>query len=216
MWGSEPLADPLLSVRRRELAEIDRLLTRREPAQANVIQITGETGIGKTELLIHAVRTAADGGRLTVLGRAAEFEADEPFGVFLGALEAIAAELPDEELSRLRADESLELASLLPGLAGRLPNAQGGVAQPPSGVGTERYRLHRAICSLLTARAGDRRILLAVDDLHWADPASVELLLYLVRRPPRSQLDVIATLRPGPARAGHRGRAAAAAAGRSG
>ncbi len=191
------MADPLLSVRRRELAEIDRLLTRGESTQANVIEITGETGIGKTELLTHAVRTAAEGGRLTVFGRAAEFEADEPFGVFLGALEAIAAELPDEELSRLRADESLELASLLPGLAGRVPSAQGGPSHPPSGVGTERYRLHRAICSLLTASAGDRRILLAVDDLHWADPASVELLLYLVRRPPRSQLDVIATLRPG-------------------
>ena len=197
MWGFEPLADALLSVRRRELEEIDRLLTSGGSAQANVIQITGETGIGKTELLTHAVRTAAEGGRLTVFGRAAEFEANEPFGVFLGALEGIAAELSDEDLSRLRADESLELASLLPGLAGRLPSAQRGPAQTPSGVGTERYRLHRAICSLLTARAAGRRILLAVDDLHWADPASVELLLYLVRRPPRSHLDVVATLRPG-------------------
>ena len=133
------MADPLLSVRRRELAEIDRLLTRGESAQANVIQITGETGIGKTELLTHAVRTAAEGGRLTVFGRAAEFEADEPFGVFLGALEGIAAELPDEELSRLRADESLELASLLPGLAGRVPNAAGRRVPAP-----ERGR-HRAL-----------------------------------------------------------------------
>ena len=197
MWGSEPLAEPLLSVRRHELAEIDRLLNRGESSQANVILITGETGIGKTELLTHALGTAAEGGRLTVFGRAAEFESDEPFGVFLGALEAIVSELSDEDLARLRPDESLELASLLPGLAGRDPSALGEAPGRPVGVGTERYRLHRAMGALLASRAAGRPILLAVDDLHWADPASVELLLYLVRRPPRSHLDVIATFRPG-------------------
>jgi DNA-binding CsgD family transcriptional regulator/tetratricopeptide (TPR) repeat protein/RecA/RadA recombinase len=191
------LAEALLSVRRRELAEIDRLLGRGGSAQANVILITGETGIGKTELLTHAVGGAAETGLLTVFGRAAEFESDEPFGVFLGALEALAAELSEEDLAGLRPEETLELASLLPGLAGRVPSGTGIASQPPSGVGTERYRLHRAICSLLAARAGASRVLLAVDDLHWADPASVELLLYLVRRPPRSHLDVIATFRPG-------------------
>ena len=198
-WGSEPLAEEaLLSVRRRELAEIDRLLSRGESGQANVIQITGETGIGKTELLTHVLSAAADGGRLTIFGRAAEFEADEPFGVFLGALEGITAELSDEELSRLRRrrDASSWRACCPAWRSGcRAPRA--ALAQAPSGVGTERYRLHRAICTLLGARAAGRRILLAVDDLHWADPASVELLLYLVRRPPRSHLDVVATFRPG-------------------
>ena len=198
MWGSEPLAEAaLLSVRRRELAEIDRLLGRGDSAQPNVIQITGETGIGKTELLTHVLATATERGRLTVFGRAAEFEADEPFGVFLRSLEAISAELPDEELAGLRADDRLELTSLLPGFADRVPDAEWGPPPTPSGAGTERYRLHRAICALLAARAAGRRILLAVDDLHWADPASVELLLYLVRRPPLSHLDVVASFRPG-------------------
>jgi DNA-binding CsgD family transcriptional regulator len=191
------MAEPLLSVRRRELAEIDRLLERAVTQQATVIQITGESGIGKTELLNHALRRAAEHGRLTVLGRAAEFEADEPFGVFLGPLEAILAELPDKTVAGLPADDCRELASLLPALVHHASWPGDGGAQPPSGLGMDRYRLHRAICSLLDACAAGRRILLAVDDLHWADPASVELLLYLVRRPPMSQLDVAVTFRPG-------------------
>jgi predicted ATPase len=60
----------------------------------------------------------------------------------------------------------------------------------------ERYRLHRAVSALCDLLAGDRPLLLAVDDLHWADAASVELLLYLLRRPPTAPLVVAVAFRP--------------------
>ena len=59
----------------------------------------------------------------------------------------------------------------------------------------DRYRLHRAVAALLGVLAAGRPLLLVVDDLHWADPASVELLLYLLRRPPEVPLCVAVAFR---------------------
>jgi DNA-binding NarL/FixJ family response regulator len=66
-----------------------------------------------------------------------------------------------------------------------------------SGSGAERWRLHRALGELLGRIAAGRPLLLAVDDVHWADPATLELLEHLVRRPPADSLLVALGLRPG-------------------
>ncbi len=183
--------------RRHELAQIDRLLESALGSPATVLQIVGESGIGKSKLLSHLADRARESGYFVVVGRAAEFEADEPLGAFLGALDHRLADLPDEALLQLADEDSQELASLFPTLAGR--TALDGRDPParPSGVGADRYRLHRAISALLGALAAGRPLLLALDDLHWADPASVELLLYLLRRPPHSQLLATVAFRSG-------------------
>jgi DNA-binding CsgD family transcriptional regulator/tetratricopeptide (TPR) repeat protein len=183
--------------RRRELAQIDRLLDGAQPGNATILQIAGESGIGKTKLLSHVTARASMQGYLAIVGRAAEFEPDEPFGAFLGALDQTFAELPRRALRSLGAEESRELLGVFPTLASRMGSREDEPSTPPSGVGMDRYRLHRAISALLDALAAGRPIVLALDDLHWADPASIELLLYLLRRPPQSQLFVAVTFRPG-------------------
>src|SRR6185503_19783632 len=60
----------------------------------------------------------------------------------------------------------------------------------------ERYRLHRAVGTRLERMADGRPVLLVVDDAHWADPASVELLAHLARRPVRCELLVVVAFRP--------------------
>lgn len=190
-------ARPRLVGRRRELAQIDRLLDGAQPGNATILQIAGESGIGKTKLLSHVIDRASRHGYLAITGRAAEFEADEPFGAFLGALDQTFAELPRKALRGLGAEEWRELVGVFPTLATRMGTREEEPASAPSGVGMDRYRLHRAISALLDALASGRGIVLALDDLHWADPASIELLLYLLRRPPQSRLFVAVTFRPG-------------------
>ncbi len=108
-----------------------------------------------------------------------------------------------------------ELAAVFPGLAATNQPTDSSAPPPPvpQGVGMDRYRLHRAVSALLDGVAAGRAILLLVDDLHWADPASVELLLYLLRRPPSD-----APVRGGrvslAAAAGQHGRGATAGAAR--
>ena len=69
----------------------------------------------------------------------------------------------------------------------------------PGGAAAERWRAHRAIAGRLAELAGGRPLLLLVDDAHWADPATLELLEHVLRRPPADPLLLAVGLRPGPA-----------------
>ena len=59
---------------------------------------------------------------------------------------------------------------------------------PSGGLQDERYRAHRAVRALLVALAARRPLVVALDDLHWADDASLELVAHLLRRPPRARI----------------------------
>jgi hypothetical protein len=60
----------------------------------------------------------------------------------------------------------------------------------------ERYRAHRAVRELLERLAATGRLALVLDDVHWADPASIELLSGLLRRPPQAMVLLALALRP--------------------
>jgi DNA-binding NarL/FixJ family response regulator len=60
----------------------------------------------------------------------------------------------------------------------------------------ERYRAHQAVRVLLDALSPRRPVVLTLDDLHWADAASVELVSYLLRRPPRGRVFILMAFRP--------------------
>ena len=61
----------------------------------------------------------------------------------------------------------------------------------------ERFRHHRALRALLELLARERPVALLLDDLHWADEASLEFVLHLLRRPPRAACLLVFALRPG-------------------
>ena len=183
-----PAADGQPSVqivgRTRELQLIETLLDTTRPSYPIVLHLSGPGGIGKTILLSHLVGRAAHCGYLTLRGRAAEFGTKEAFGLFYDALEPALASLDPRALRRLDEEQQTELAGVFPALKEHSDEHRVG---PASG-SMDRYRLHRAVAALIDLLASGRPVLLAVDDLHWADPASVELLLYLLRRPPATPL----------------------------
>ena len=74
-----------------------------------------------------------------------------------------------------------ELASVFPSLAELAEDPAGGLPD-------ERYRSHRAVGALLELLGGRRPLVLVLDDVHWADDASIELLSHLLRRRPRGRL----------------------------
>jgi DNA-binding CsgD family transcriptional regulator len=63
-------------------------------------------------------------------------------------------------------------------------------------IDVERYRVHRAIRARLVELAAPAGLVLLLDDVHWADDASLELLDHLVRHPPRARVVVVAAYRP--------------------
>jgi len=175
--------------RERELAALGVALERARGGAAVAVAVSGEPGIGKSRLLAELAALAEGAGCLVLSGRAGEFEQGEPFGVFRDALDDYVGALEGRLLRRLGADELGELAACLPALAGR-------GYEPPNALETERYRTHRALRALLEGLAVERPLVLVLDDLHWSDEPSLELLEALLRRRPRGRVLIACALRP--------------------
>jgi predicted ATPase len=151
------------------------------------VQILGEPGIGKSRLLAELCRRGEDRGYLVLDGRAAEFERDVPFGLIVDALSDYIGSL-DPAILRAHDDDPLqELASIFPSLPRQEPATHGAAH------GAERYRLHYAIRSVLERLSERQPMVLALDDLHWADAASIEMLAHLpgMGRIPESLPEII-------------------------
>ena len=155
----------------------------------SVLQIAGEPGIGKSRLLRELAASARDRGCVVLAGRAAEFEAELPFGVFTDALDDWLLVQPADRLAALAGGSAAELAMVLPAF-----EALGNGA--PAALQQERYRAHRAVRHLLTALADAAPLVLVLDDVQWADPGSVELLSHLLAHPPRGPVLLALGFRP--------------------
>ncbi len=174
--------------RRVELDALQAALAGLENRAHGVVQIAGEQGIGKSRLVAELCASAERLRYLVFSGRSAEFEQAEPFGVLVDALDDYLASLDRRELDDLDVELD-ELAAVFPALA-RL------VGDPVATSPDERYRAFQAVRALLDALSRRRPVVLALDDLHWADAASVELISYLLRRPPRGRVLTVLAFRP--------------------
>jgi len=181
------LAEHLVG-RDKELRCFDQVLADIDRGGPAVIQLVGEPGMGKTRLLFELTAKANARGHVVLSGCAAEFERDLPFWVFVDALDEYVQGLDPRLLDALDESVRTELASVLPALSA----LGGGTAAPHD----ERYRAHRAIRQLLEHLAAFKPVVLVLDDLHWADSASVELLGALLRRPPDAAVLTALAFRP--------------------
>jgi len=133
----------------------------------SVLEIVGEAGIGKTTLLEHLSASANQAGALVLSARCSEYERDVPYALMIDAL--------DTHLAEHGPPPGVDLAAL----GGTFP-----ALAAAAGAAAERHELHRAVRALLERLAAPRGLVLILDDLHWADPASVALVASIVRRPP--------------------------------
>jgi ATP/maltotriose-dependent transcriptional regulator MalT len=175
--------------RTEELDSIDQMLTELDQGGAAAFELLGDPGIGKTRLLAELAARADARGWLVLSGSASELERDLPFSVFVDALDEYLRGLDPSPFARLNADVRSELAHVLPSLS-ELATAG------PMQLHHERYRSHRAVRALLEHLAETRPLVLVLDDLHWTDSASLELLGALLRRPPAAAVLVAMALRP--------------------
>ncbi len=180
--------------REHELAagfELVDAIRRGRPA---LLELVGEGGIGKTALASAVAARAAERGARVLRARAAAFERDVPYALWIALLDEPAEALPPHTLDALGPERLRELGRLLPGVAD-------ATADAPATSSEARFRLHRAVAALVAALAARGPLVLVLDDLHWADAGSVELALHLLRQPPRAGVLIVAASRPGPAAA---------------
>ncbi|MFF3144212.1 ATP-binding protein, partial [Streptomyces sp. NPDC057927] len=155
--------------------------------EPQALLLGGEAGVGKTRLLEEFATAAVREGAVFVSGGCVEIGADGlPFAPFSTALRALRRLLPDE-LAAAAAGQEDELARLLPELGetgrGGRPDEEGMA------------RLFELTARLLERVAADRTVVVALEDLHWADASTRHLLAYLFRTLRSGRLVVIATYR---------------------
>ena len=150
----------------------------------------GEPGIGKTHLLAVLRRHAEEAGCLVLAGSATEFERDLPFSVWVDALDAYVASQELDLGDGWSAELVEELSSVIPSVRPRSDAT-------PATVADERYRSHRAVRRLLELLADERPLVVVLDDLHWSDEASIELLAGLLQRAPEAPVLLAIAFRAG-------------------
>jgi predicted ATPase/tetratricopeptide (TPR) repeat protein len=193
-------AEAPLVGRREELAQLGQLW--RSASAKNddselvarrrrVALLAGDAGIGKTRLTAELALRAHREGAVVLTGRASE-ETLAPYQPFLEALRHFFLNAPLRLLRSTSHEYGSELSRLVPELRRRAPDLPPPVPGEPE---SERYRLFEAVVGLLSAITDHAPILLALDDLQWADRPTLLLLRHLARAPDPDRLLILVAFR---------------------
>ncbi len=157
------------------------------------VVIGGEAGIGKTRLLDEFRAEAAEGA-LVLTGRCVDLGAEgAPFAPFTGVLRQLVDEIGVEAILEAAGPGRGVLTVLLPELS-----ALDGM---PSRTGAE--RLYELVAVLLENISQSRQVVVVIEDVHWADAATLELVRFLIRMLGRGRILMVLSYRSDEVVRGH-------------
>jgi DNA-binding SARP family transcriptional activator len=179
--------------RDQQLILLDEAVTAAAAGHGGVVLLAGEPGIGKTRLAEEAARRASDAGVTVAWGRCYDGDGAPAFWPWLQVTRALIADIPAEGRPAPLGPWAADLAPLLPELTSLVPGAP--VASPVVELEAARFRVYQAVLHLLRRSAEASPLLVIVDDLHWADVASLRLLVFLAREVPQLRVLLLGTYR---------------------
>ncbi|MDQ1487074.1 MAG: hypothetical protein QOJ62_2767, partial [Actinomycetota bacterium] len=186
---SSSVVSPIFVGRAQELAALERAMQAGAEGQPIFALIGGEAGVGKTRLVEELSARATDAGFLVLVGHCLELGADGlPLAPLVDALRALARARSRDELLELLGPARRGLARLLPELdpeaAADAREADGRAAQ-----------LLELVLGLVNRLSAERPLMLVLEDLHWADQSTLELVAFLVRSMREARVLLVATYR---------------------
>jgi len=165
--------------RTHELAVLHDALRRAANGAGSCVVLSGEAGIGKSRLVAEAVASATAQGFGVLCGNCFSRDRALPYAPLLDLLRGACTGRDPADLAALLGPAAPELTALLPELATRLP---GLTVAPLSGSEREQRRLFQALIEFFVHQAAGAPLLVVLEDLHWSDDSSLELLPALARR----------------------------------
>jgi DNA-binding CsgD family transcriptional regulator len=162
---------PALYDREREMAVIDSSLGRALTGDGHLVLVSGEAGIGKTAVVDWATVQARRRGFLVLVGHCYDLSSNPPYGPWSEIVEVYptSSELPDLPQALSRRTGLVDLAN--------------------------QHDLFTTARGFLLAVAEERPVLIVLEDIHWADQATLDMLRFLARYLQNSRLLIIATYR---------------------
>ena len=172
---------PVLVGRATEQETLLAAYERCRQGEAVTVLVSGEAGIGKSRLI--AAMTAELKHAMVLTGGCLELGADSaPYVPFVAVLRDLVRQVGRERVDELLSLATSSLASWLPGYA-------------PADVPHSRVQLLEEFLTLVTRVSEERPVVIVVEDLHWADTSSRELLAYLARNLGSHPVLLIGTVR---------------------
>ncbi|MFD1937198.1 BTAD domain-containing putative transcriptional regulator [Nonomuraea mangrovi] len=156
--GTAPIVEAPFVGREAQLSALVTAATGAATDGARIALVTGEAGLGKSTLLEHLGKRLERDGWLVAVGRCPEVDSAPPAWAWTEALSAVAASTSPGEFAD-------DLAPLLTDTEPVNADATAG-----------RFRLRQAVWKWLAAVAAERPVAVVLDDLHWADATTLELL----------------------------------------
>lgn len=171
-------------------SELEALTEARKRAETSgrcqAVFVAGEAGMGKTSLVAQATRAAHAEGTAVLFGHS-----DEGLGVayqpWIEVISALVGHIDPEVLADVRSAPRAALARLVPDVGGN-----GDRVGDPD---TERLLLLEGIVELLAAISAHEPVMVVLDDLHWADTASLQVLRHVIASPTPTRVTIAATYR---------------------
>ena len=187
--------------RHNEVTELSQLykLVAESASDLRIVFISGEGGIGKSALVGTVATQSYQLGASVLLGRCTE-DLGAPYGPFAEALCQYAAQQPKNLAQSPLHTYGADVARFLSPLRryfDRLPAAQSSDPE------TDRYLLFSGVVGFLAAISRERPLVLILEDLHWADKPSLQLLRHLVTSADQMRLLVLCTYRDSELPASH-------------
>ena len=182
------MATQALVGRDHELAVLTAAVDRAFEGAGSLVLVTGEPGIGKTALVAAAADHARRLGALVLAGACWDGTGAPGYWPWVQVIRAVQRALVAEEWSAVRSASGQVIDRLL--------------GEPSAGESDhhrsvdDAFRLSDAVASLLMRAAATRPVVIALDDLQWADDASVQLLQFVAQHAALEPVVVLATCRP--------------------
>jgi len=170
--------------RSAELGRLTELLAAAEAGQPVVVLISGDAGVGKTRLTSELAAVAGRRGFTVLTGHCAELADTVPYLPLADALRTAAAGPAVRDAVAAR-----------PVLSRLLPDGQGAGADDPDGHGMAQQQLFGAVLGMLAELASAAPVLLVLEDLHWADRSTRDLVTFLSRVLHRERIALAVTYR---------------------
>ncbi|MDQ4134534.1 MAG: AAA family ATPase [Actinomycetota bacterium] len=189
--AAEP--ERILVGREGELARLEGVLAAAAGGRGGAMLVAGEPGIGKTRLVEEAVTRAEAAGMVAAWGAGLEGGGTPAYWPWVGVVRSLLDRAdPDETIAALGAG-TVELAQIVP----EVKELTGPLDAPPAmDPEMARLRLFEAVAALLDAVGRRRPLAIVLDDLQWADVASLQLVSFLAPRLSQSPLAMVGTYRP--------------------
>ena len=169
---------PTLIGRTEQVAAMRQLLARAREGTGRVALIVGEAGVGKSRLLRAMTEEARIDGFFVLHGACFEAERSIPYAPLLDLVRLFASTASTAVVAHVLAPAASELVAIFPELRSLLPDATPSASVDPD---SDRRRLFHALAQTITLVARTQPVLLAFEDVHWSDDATLELVFHLAR-----------------------------------